>query len=187
MTALFQTDRLVIRDWQPQQDALQAFEIYGDPEVTRFIGNSQTEESVEAVRDRLQKTVDYYHSLGNGTGSWAIVEKETAQIVGAILLKQLPDQDSIPTQDYEIGWHLRRLSWGKGYATEAGRGIVDYGFRVLQLPVLYAVVKPENARSIRVTQRLGMTPLGRSDNYYGGVELLLFQLEAFGEDEDDRD
>ncbi|MEQ8463257.1 MAG: GNAT family N-acetyltransferase [Coleofasciculus sp. E1-EBD-02] len=76
-----------------------------------------------------------------------------------------------------MGWHFRRVSWGKGYATEAARGIIAYGFNTLQLPVLYAVVHPDNKRSIRVTQRLGMTPMGLTNRYYG-VQLLLFKLES---------
>jgi ribosomal-protein-alanine N-acetyltransferase len=177
MTTLFESDRLIARRWMPQLDAEQAFEIYGDPEVMRFIGSGKTEANVETLRQRLTETIERYNQFNNGTGSWAVVEKETTRAVGAILLKQLPDNDGLPTQDYEVGWHFRQASWGKGYATEAGRAIVDYGFNVLHLPVLYAVVKPENNASIRVTQRLGMEPMGRTNRYYG-VELLLFKLDA---------
>lgn len=46
------------------------------------------------------------------------------------------------------------------HATEAGGAILDYSFRVLHLPVIYAVVKAENHASIRVTQRLTMKPVG---------------------------
>ncbi|MCC5630851.1 GNAT family N-acetyltransferase [Nostoc sphaeroides CHAB 2801] len=47
----------------------------------------------------------------------------------------------------------------------------------MNLPVIYAVVKPENHASIRVTERLGMKPIGRTNKYYN-IELLLFQLDA---------
>lgn len=91
-------------------------------------------------------------------------------------MKQLPDINRQPTQDYEVGWHLRKASWGKGYATEAAREIINYGFNVLQLPVIYAVVKPENHASVKVTQRLGMKTMGITNQYYNGVNLLLFKL-----------
>ncbi len=81
-------------------------------------------------------------------------------------------------QNYEVGWHLKKASWGKGYATEAAKGIINYGFNVLQLPIIYAVVKPENHASVKVTQRLGMTPMGITNRYYNGVELLLFKLDS---------
>ncbi len=118
-----------------------------------------------------------YAELNNGTGVWAIVEKATGQIAGTVILKQLPDNSGQPTQDYEVGWYLRRASWGKGYATEAARAAIDYGFTTLKLPVIYAVVNPNNQASIRVTQRLGMKPLGRTTKYYN-AEVELFELDA---------
>jgi RimJ/RimL family protein N-acetyltransferase len=174
MKTLFQTERLIVRPWNPPEDAASAFEIYGDPEVMRFI--RPPEANLEAMRSRLQATLARYKERNNGTGSWAVMERETGQVVGCILLIQLPDNQEVPTSDYETGWHFRRASWGKGYATESGRGMLAYGFEVLRLPVLYAVVKPDNLASIRVTQRLEMQPMGLTRNYYG-VELLLFQRE----------
>ena len=174
MNAIFETTRLIIRNWIPETDAEPAFKIYGDPDVMRFI-NSNVEASIETQKAALERTVNKYAKLNNGTGSWAIVEKET-ELVGAILVKQLPDNDGNLTQDYEVGWHLRKASWGKGYATEAGKWAIEYGFKVLNLPVIYAVAKPENHASIRVMQRLGMIPMGRTNRYYG-AELELFRIE----------
>ena len=176
MTAIFQTERLIIRKWLPENDAAQAFKMYNDPEVTRFI-SSMVEESVENQKTRLQRIIDKYNQINNGSGFWAIVEKESGQIVGAVLLKQIPDNQGNATEDYEVGWHLQKASWGKGYATEAGRGALEYGFNVLKLPVVYAVANPKNYASIRVMQRLGMMPMGRTNKYYG-EELELFKLEA---------
>jgi len=180
MTNLLETERLIIRSWIPEQDAEQAFVIYNDPEVTHFLGKASLVTSVESQRQRLIDNIERSHRRNNGTGYWAIVEKQTTTIVGTIILKQLPDKDGLPTQDYEVGWHLRRASWGIGYATEAGRVMLNYGFSVLDLPVIYAVVKPENYASIRVTERLGMKPVGRTNKYYN-IELLLFQLDALEE------
>jgi len=177
MTILLETERLIIRSWIPDDDAEQVFAIYSNPEVTYFLGSAAPVASIKSQRQRLIDSIERYKRLNNGTGAWAIVEKATAVIAGTILLKQLPDYHGLPTQDYEVGWHLRRDVWGKGYATEAGQAMLDYGFNVLRLPVIYAVVKPENHASIRVTQRLGMKPVGLTKKYYG-IELLLFQQEA---------
>jgi RimJ/RimL family protein N-acetyltransferase len=124
---------------------------------------------------KLQQFLDNAAQLNNGTGAWPIVKRETGKIIGCILLKQLPDNNSNLTQDYEIGWHLKRDNWGQGYATEAAKEVLKYGFNVLNLPVIYAVVNPKNYASIKVTQRLGMTPLGRSNKYYN-QEVELFQI-----------
>ncbi len=117
------------------------------------------------------------HQHKNGTGSWAILEKDTKKIAGAMILCQLLDEHHVPTQDIEVGWHLNRSVWGKGYATEAGRAMLDYGFSKLHLSVIYAVVKPEHYASIHITERLGMKALGLTTKYYG-IELLLFQQTA---------
>ncbi|AFY57096.1 acetyltransferase, ribosomal protein N-acetylase [Rivularia sp. PCC 7116] len=179
MTSLLETERLIIRRWIPEIDAEQAFAIYGDAQVMRFIGTGKTEASIETQRRSLEAAIERYKQSNNtATGAWAIVEKESKIVVGTILLKQLPDTKSKPTQDYEVGWHLRKASWGKGYATEAAREIINYGFNFLQLSEIYAVVKPENHASVKVTQRLGMTPLGITNRYYGGIELLLFKLDS---------
>ncbi|MBV6625651.1 MAG: GNAT family N-acetyltransferase [Rivularia sp. (in: Bacteria)] len=179
MTSLLETQRLIIRRWIPEIDAEQAFTIYGDAEVMRFIGTGKTQASIETQRQSLEAAIARYEQSNNTTtGAWAIVEKQSTTVVGTILLKQLPDEKRQPTQDYEVGWHLRKASWGKGYATEAAREIIDYGFNILKLPVIYAVVKPENNASVKVTQRLGMKALGITNQYYGGVELLLFKLDS---------
>lgn len=172
MATIFETARLIARQWAPKEDAEQAFEMYGDPVVTRFIG-SQVEPNVGATCARLQR----YAALNDGNGSLALVEKQSARIVGTIFIMQLPDNNGQPTPDYQVGWHLRQASWGKGYATEAARAAIEYGFNVLRLPVLYAVVNPANRASLRVTQRLGMTRMGRTNKYYGET-LELFGLEA---------
>ncbi|MBD2136810.1 GNAT family N-acetyltransferase [Anabaena sp. FACHB-1237] len=174
MTNLLETKRLIIRNWIPDEDAEQVFTMYNDPDVTYFLGSAACPPSIESQRQRLIDSLERSQFRQNGSGSWAIVEKTSNMIVGKILLSELPDTNWMLTKDFEIGWHLRRSAWGKGYATEAADGMLEYGFNTLQLPVIYAVVKPENYRSIRVTQRLKMTALGTTKKYYG-MEVLLFQ------------
>lgn len=67
---------------------------------------------------------------------------------------------------YEVGWHLRKAAWGNGYATEIGKALLDYGFNVLNLPVLYAAIAPGNVASVRVAQKLGMAHLDQTVRYY---------------------
>ena len=173
MTNFLTTERLIIRPWIPQEDASQAWQIYGDAEVMKFI--RPPVESIKAVKQLLQEKIELYQQRNNGTGFWAVVEKESLEIVGTILLVQLPDNQNIPTNDYEVGWLFRHSSWGKGYAAEAAKAIINYGWQVLKLPEIFAVIKPDNQRSINLAQRLGMKPMGLTNNYYD-VELLLFNL-----------
>jgi RimJ/RimL family protein N-acetyltransferase len=89
------------------------------------------------------------------------------------------DDASFP-DDVEVGWHLHPDSWGHGYATEAARGAIAKGFGA-GLTEIYAVVRPDNERSIAVCRRLGMTPLGRTARWYGT------ELEAFRVARQDRE
>lgn len=175
MVTITETDHLMIRTWIPEEDAEQAFKIYSDPEVTRFL--IAKVDSVESSLNLLQRWLAKATLWNNGTGFWAIVTKETGEIVGTIILIQLQDEDENLTQDYEIGWHLKKSSWGKGYATEAAKAILDYGFKVLKLSTIYAIAHSENTASLCVIQRLGMIPIGRTTRYYK-MELEMFKLES---------
>lgn len=174
MSLRFETERLLIRDWQLPKDATAALQIYGNPNVTKFLRSIRPETA--SVCEYLSQKLDKYQLLNNGTGWWAITEKNTGEIVGSIILQLLPDHQGNPTSDYEIGWHLGYDHWGKGYATEAAQRVLEYGFQELNLSIIYAVAHPDNLASVRVTQRLGMLPMGRTNQYHS-CELLLFQLE----------
>ena len=76
----------------------------------------------------------------------------------------------------EVGWHLHPDSEKRGYATEAGRGVITRGFR-LGVPEVFALIKPDNPRSQAVARRLGMRHLGRTTRYKD-TELELFHLPA---------
>jgi RimJ/RimL family protein N-acetyltransferase len=149
MSILFETERLLIRPYTPD-DAEEAFEIYNDPEVAHFIGGV-VEESIETQRASLERINRRYEEAGGGFGYWAIVEKTGGRIVGTVILQPLPGWPEV-----EVGWHLARRAWGNGYATEAARGCLDYGFGTLGLTRIVAVVDPLNTRSLAVARRLGM-------------------------------
>ena len=87
--------------------------------------------------------------------------------IGSALLEHLPDADRVPTQQVEVGWHLHPDRWGRGYATEAARGLVEHGFTTLGLEEIHAVAWAGNAPSFAVMERLGMTPRGVTDRWYG--------------------
>ena len=161
---VLQTPRLTLRAWS-LGDLASALPIYGDPEVTRYIGG-ETARDLEEMRTQLQMRIDRSKSYGPGLGAWAAVA-QGGEIVGTGLLKPLPDADRVPTADIEVGWHLARAHWGQGYATEIGRRLIAHGFASLALARIHAVVEPGNLRSQRVAQRLGMRSLGRTHAYYG--------------------
>jgi ribosomal-protein-alanine N-acetyltransferase len=184
-----ETDRLILRryDVDSEADVADSFAIYSHPEVVRFLSGSPVLD-LEAHRARLRERTRFFDALNDGTGYWAMVERETGTVVGTLILKRLPRSDAdfltsdeprrpcpklndptVLSEDHEIGWHLLPARWGRGYVTEGASALVRYGFEQLKLPVLHAMVDSANARSIAVTKRLGMTHCGQSRAYYNAV------------------
>lgn len=167
MRMAFETERLLVRPWSVSE-AARCFEIYSDPRVTEFLGGSPPV-SIEEQRERI-RGISLRYADRPEFGLCAIVEKKSQQIVGSSLLKLLPDSNL-----YEVGWHLAPEYWGQGYASESGRGAIDFAFLRMGLAAVYAVVNPENTRSLRVCERLGMTCLGLTTAFYG-QNLQLFTI-----------
>ncbi len=168
MPPIFETERLIVRPYEPDRDAEAAFDMYGNPEVMRYLGRAPVViESVALQRERLRSINETIKERSDGGGYWAIEDKATGEVVGTVILKRLPGADEVLTDDWEVGWHLRPKHWGNGYATEAAQGAIQYGFAQLKLPMINAIANKENTASLRVMDRLGMTHLGTTDKYYG--------------------
>jgi RimJ/RimL family protein N-acetyltransferase len=162
------TGRLRLRAWTAEDaDLARLADLYGREEVTRWLGGGPTIPPAELVeRWRLVHQIDPAH------GCWAIDPLDGGPTAGTVLLKPLPNG----VGEVEVGWHLHPDSWGRGYATEAARAVVDRAFSDGLLEV-YAVVRPGNEPSLGVCRKLGMQPLGRTTRWYG-TELEAFRLEA---------
>lgn len=167
---IFTTPRLTARRWR-LEDAEAAFAVYDDDDVVRYLGAGRRPTNVEAQRESLRAIIERYRELA-GYGSWALTRNGDGRILGAVLLKPLPNSTLI-----EVGWHLGRPHWGNGYATEAARGAIGYGFHELGLSEIYAIVSPENERSIAVTQRLGMEFLHVTDEFHQ-MKLNLYRITS---------
>ena len=171
MQILFETERLIGGTWDPERHAEAALEIYGDPEVTRTIGG-ETVPDVATLVARMRKALPIYEEWGEPY-AWVplfrrpVSGTEHGALVGAGLLKPLPDANREPTDAIEVGWHLARAHWGHGYATEAGRALIHRGFAHLDVDVLHAVVDPGNHRSCAVAERCGMRHVGQTSRWYG--------------------
>jgi RimJ/RimL family protein N-acetyltransferase len=162
---VFETERLVIGRWDLEL-AEPAFEIYGDPDVTQWIGGV-TETSLDSMRERIGALIERNKKWPDHWGSWPTFSKATRELVGTMLMKPLPDADGNFTPDIEIGWHLGKAHWGNGYATEGGRKMIEIAFGELGIKELSAVTGLDNVRSQKVARRLGLQHIGQTDAYYG--------------------
>ncbi len=174
---LFETERLVMRHTQ-DLDIEAVFAIYGDLEVMRYLGREpKALESLEEAQAMIDRRKALREQFGDAMGSWGIVEKESGRFIGAVLFKPLPGEDgTTPSGEIEIGWHLGRTYWGKGYATEAARACLAYGLsKNPTLERVLACFYPENTQSERVMIKLGMTFLESTSRFYG-VPLSVYEI-----------
>ena len=140
------TERLGFATWKPE-DFPEAFELWGDPEVTKYIksGGFQADE----VRQRLKKEMDNF--LINGVQYWPIYLLETNQHIGCCGLRPFKPEE----QMLEIGIHLKQKYWSYGYAKEACAAVIAYAFHTLHIQVLVAGHHPKNQASAQLLKKLG--------------------------------
>ncbi|MFJ5117636.1 GNAT family N-acetyltransferase [Kitasatospora sp. NPDC088548] len=169
---MFTTERLTIRLWA-QEERERHFDIYSRWEVSRWLGSAPR--ALENV-DEADAVIARYRSFSDDPryGVWAVERKDTGVVAGTVLLVPIPGGDG----EVEVGWHFHPDSWGHGFATEAARGAVAKGFTD-GLDTVYSLVRPDNLPSLAVCRRLGMSPLGRTDRWYG-VEMEAFRLDRPG-------
>jgi RimJ/RimL family protein N-acetyltransferase len=130
-------------------------EMSGDPEVMRYIGEGQPLARPMAWRNLA---LMLGHWLLRGYGLWAVEERSSGVLVGRI---GFWNPEGWP--GFELGWMLRRAFWGRGYATEGARRVLPLAFTQLQQPQVISLIRPDNAASIRVAERLGERRVGATE------------------------
>jgi RimJ/RimL family protein N-acetyltransferase len=144
------TERLVLRQWRGED--LEPFAaLNADPEVMRhFPARLTREESDQLARGQRALIAE------RGWGLWAVEVPGGEPFVGFVGLA-VPRFEAHFTPTVEVGWRLARSAWGRGYATEAGRTAVAFGFAEIGLDEIVSFTSVDNVRSRRVMERLGMT------------------------------
>lgn len=143
---MLETNRLFLRRMN-ETDKDSVFAMRSDVEVMRFIRapqikKSEAENWINLISSRWET---------EKIGFCAMVEKTSNQFIGWCGLWRLAENDEI-----EVGYALFKEFWGKGYAAEASKAFLDYGFNQLNLEKIVAVANPENKSSRRVMEKLGM-------------------------------
>lgn len=143
------TDRLLLRGWR-ESDLAPWAALNADPEVRAYFPEVLTREQSEASAAHFEAEL-----ARRGWGWWAVEVRATGEFIGFAGLD--PVDDGMPFTGVEAGWRLARTAWGHGYATEAARAVVAFGFERLGLAEILAVTAAGNLRSRAVMRRLGMT------------------------------
>lgn len=148
---ILDTDRLHLREYT-HADLDQTARLLGDPLAMQYYRATKTrEESLAWIDWNLANYREF------GFGLWAIELQRTGEFVGDCGLTL---QEIAGRKDVELGYHVRRELWGRGFATEAAAACRDYARDYLRLRRLIAIIHPDNAASRAVARKIGMSPEG---------------------------
>jgi RimJ/RimL family protein N-acetyltransferase len=156
---VIETDRLILRRWRPS-DVDPFLSLNADPHVMEFFRATLTRPETEAMILEIEKRMDQ-----QGAGLWATELKENKQFIGFIGLN-VPGYALPFSPCVEIGWRLAFDYWHRGYAQEGARAALAFGFEKLRLREIVSFTTPNNLRSRRVMEAIGMTydPQGDFDH-----------------------
>jgi ribosomal-protein-alanine N-acetyltransferase len=150
------TGRLLLRPWRDDDRAPFAA-LNADPRVMEFfpavLARVESDRLVARIRLHLET---------HGFGLWAVEVPGVAPFIGFVGLMTVPP--ALPfAPAVEVGWRLAREHWGRGYATEAARAAVEFGFGVLGLAEIVSFTAQRNLPSRAVMERLGMVRSAAED------------------------
>ncbi|WP_020591414.1 GNAT family N-acetyltransferase [Kiloniella laminariae] len=159
----FESERLLVRP-RVLGDLEDCLAMDRDPEVTRYIPGPWKDPQAHRDFVLARMNADY----PAGLGYWSVVARAAPEIfLGWVLLLAYPDEiltepsDLLPDSgQVEIGWRFVRAAWGKGYASEAAALILKHALALPGVHEVVADIDPENAGSIRVAEKIGMTFCG---------------------------
>jgi RimJ/RimL family protein N-acetyltransferase len=159
---VLETARLTLRGWRAEDRAAFAA-LNADAAVMRHFPAPLTRGESDALADQIDA-----HIARHGWGLWAIERREAPGFLGFVGLS--PVRDSMPfAPAVQIAWRLARNAWGQGYASEAARAALAFGFEHLGHEEIVSYTTLANARSIAVMERLGMARDEGGDFDHPGV------------------
>ena len=157
MAIALRTSQLVLRPWR-DEDIADFAEMSADPVVMEYL-LPLSERGLSADTWVARKRA---HWEEHGFGQWVVELPGEASFIGVVGLETV-SYDAHFTPAVEVAWRLVRAYWGRGYATEAAKAALDYGFGEVGLGEIVALTVPANQRSCRVMERLGMTRSPQDD------------------------
>jgi RimJ/RimL family protein N-acetyltransferase len=175
---VIETTRLLLR-LPEAADAQALMEIHLDPEVlaqglvTLTVEGLVTLTAPPGGIDLALRNVERMlrHWKDYGYGQWSVVEKNTGNVIGCVGFYHREQQS-----DIEIGWIIRRSHWGNGFATEAARAAIDWTWRTTSIDHIISLIRPTDARSMRVAEKSGQRFEGEGVEPISGENRSMFGI-----------
>ncbi|MEM7168847.1 MAG: GNAT family N-acetyltransferase [Pseudomonadota bacterium] len=165
MDLILDTDRLRLRPLE-ESDVDLGLEMLTDPQVMRYVGQAMSAEAV-----RAEMPIVTQRAMGGAVGIWCVTVKESGEKLGTGILLPLPIEeddtdfdlvvnDDVANSEIEVGYLLKPGAWGRGYATEVCRRLLQFAFEETQLAEVVATFDPENLASRHVLLKCGLVDHG---------------------------
>jgi len=143
---IFDTERLIVRQYVFETDAENFFLLNSDDEVMRYIRATKSKEECNVF---LKKIIETY-KINPLIGRWAANEKTTGKFVGSFAIIPIEDSD-----DIQLGYAFLKENWGKGFASELTKAGLDYYFKNTTADHIYAIAEEANIASHNVLLKNG--------------------------------
>lgn len=163
------TDKLVLR--RPELEDFRAYaKMWSDPKVLRHISTDGF--SMEQVWARFLRQAGGWHYLG--FGYFSVLERQSGRMVGQVGFQDLK-RDITPSLagTLEAGWTFLPAVQGRGYASEAGKALFDWGSQTFPGRRATAIIAPENTASLRIADKVGLKEFARST--YHDKPVIMFE------------
>lgn len=176
MEIVLETSRLYLRELT-RGDSSRMAEILGDKRTMSYYPSAFSEEKVKAW---IEWNMENYRKYGFGL--WAVIRRKDGLFLGdcGITMQDIQGE-MIP----ELGYHIHRDHWNKGYGSEAARAVMNYAFEKLQLEQLCSYMKADNTPSRRVAEKNGMHYVKSFDKIVMGeiVQEVLYAIFPAADDQ----
>jgi [ribosomal protein S5]-alanine N-acetyltransferase len=143
-----ETERLILRLYGENEKSY-LVELFTNEDVMKHVDTGVFR--VEKAESLWQKLIEDFYPKGKNT-IYAVFAKTDERYIGHASIRPRPEK----TEDWEIGYILRKEEWGKGFATEIAARLVRFGFENLKLPEVFATIDDDNSASIKVAEKTGM-------------------------------
>lgn len=160
------TQNLTLRAFTGE-DADAMFKVLNGQDVLKYFPSSEP-----MTQELVQKMINFLlnHWEKYGYGLWAVEHKELGTLIGRCGLQYIAE-----TAETEIDFILEPQFWGRGFATEAGRACLQFGFDELQVKQIVGIVHPANLASQRVLEKLELQRIELTE--YFGMECYRYLIE----------
>ncbi|HET8842752.1 MAG TPA: GNAT family N-acetyltransferase [Ktedonobacteraceae bacterium] len=158
MHVFLETARLVLRRFTAT-DVDHLVDLDSDPEVMRYLNGGRPTPR-EIIQHVILPAFLSYYEPNSGLGVFAAIEKGSGEFLGWFGFRPkdaVHPNDVVPPGEVALGYRLRRIAWGQGYATEGARALIRKGFTELGVQRVVATIPRDNLASRRVMEKAGLS------------------------------